>query len=509
MSRIAIIGAGPGGLIAAKELLEKGISPTVFESTSSIGGIWSSVNRKTWKSLKANQSKFTCCFTDLLWDESVPVFPSQSQLCSYLTEFSTRFGVSEKIKFNSHVTAVKRNPSTGIFKVFWRNNNRNNLLTSSEVVKDFSSDQQSVQSCFEEEFDQVIVASGFFSRQNSIPISSSPDIKVITSEDYYDPFDFKDQNVAVIGGAFSGCEIASELTKTAKHVYHIFPEHVYSLPKHIPIDATDKATSFRPIDLSFYELDEEKMKTVEEYLYEKSDGKEVGKEGNVTYKNVEVVGKTIEKLRGTHDFFQKILGRKALYRHKEGLILNYPLSIKNEELLSSIKDLRFFMTISDDYRNCLNSQNIHLIHGKVMKIENNNIFIRQSSVITSTLESPSSPSSSIVPLSEIIEQSVERGLSDKIDTCIICGGARPNLQFLDSEVLNQLEFDENDCFTPLVLYKDIYRSEVPGLYFVGMYKGPYFGVMEMEAVSFFFSSLISFSPYFFLFFSVFRYSEIN
>ncbi len=39
-ARVAIIGAGPGGLAAAKHALEAGFDVTVFEASDDLGGQW-------------------------------------------------------------------------------------------------------------------------------------------------------------------------------------------------------------------------------------------------------------------------------------------------------------------------------------------------------------------------------------------------------------------------------------------------------------------------------------
>jgi cation diffusion facilitator CzcD-associated flavoprotein CzcO len=38
--RVAVIGGGAAGIVAAKSLREKGLSVVVFEKSSSVGGVW-------------------------------------------------------------------------------------------------------------------------------------------------------------------------------------------------------------------------------------------------------------------------------------------------------------------------------------------------------------------------------------------------------------------------------------------------------------------------------------
>lgn len=38
--RVAVIGAGAGGLASVKSCLEEGLEPTCFESSEDIGGVW-------------------------------------------------------------------------------------------------------------------------------------------------------------------------------------------------------------------------------------------------------------------------------------------------------------------------------------------------------------------------------------------------------------------------------------------------------------------------------------
>ena len=63
--RVGIIGAGPLGLVAAKNLTEEGFEVTAFERAESVGGLWlpSTDRQRTCvqPNTVANTSKYTVC----------------------------------------------------------------------------------------------------------------------------------------------------------------------------------------------------------------------------------------------------------------------------------------------------------------------------------------------------------------------------------------------------------------------------------------------------------------
>lgn len=69
----------------------------------------------------------------------------------------------------------------------------------------------------------------------------------------------------------------------------------------------------------------------------------------------------------------------------------------------------------------------------------------------------------------------------QVDHIIFCTGLRPNLEFLPEKILQQLEYDVNDSLQPLILQHQTWSPSVPGLAFVGVFRGPYFGAMELQA----------------------------
>ena len=67
------------------------------------------------------------------------------------------------------------------------------------------------------------------------------------------------------------------------------------------------------------------------------------------------------------------------------------------------------------------------------------------------------------------------------DTVVMCTGYRMQLPFLTSSVLEAIEFLETDGLLPVILDRTVMRRDVEGLFFVGCYKGPFIGVVELQA----------------------------
>ena len=60
-ARIAIVGAGPSGLAAAKHALEAGFDVVVFEASDALGGQWDTAAEHSgvWPGMRANTSRTT------------------------------------------------------------------------------------------------------------------------------------------------------------------------------------------------------------------------------------------------------------------------------------------------------------------------------------------------------------------------------------------------------------------------------------------------------------------
>src|SRR5579859_6738882 len=90
---VAVIGAGPAGLVAARYLKSEGFQPVIFEQSHRIGGQWSGDRRYSgvWPSMRTNTSRVMTAFSDLRHQESSRIYLSNQEVCSYLQYYAEKF----------------------------------------------------------------------------------------------------------------------------------------------------------------------------------------------------------------------------------------------------------------------------------------------------------------------------------------------------------------------------------------------------------------------------------
>lgn len=393
--QIAILGAGPSGLVAAKEALENGLIPTVFESKRDIGGVWSSTGA-VWNTMHTNISKFTTTFGDFHWHQDAEMFPSAQAMLNYLNEYALKWNLRSYIKFNSNVLNVTSNSkdsetigSDG-WTVKWTENDSTSTLQSGT-------------------FEGVIVATGIFAKGNTpeVPGLDSFHGKVIHSKDYKSAQSFEGLKVLTVGGSFSGAEIASDVSNYSSVSYHCFRDPFWILKRYLSDSKSGRANM--PLDLLFY--------TRSFYQHTTPVSEE---ESNIS-RNKYMASVCQEQ--------QKIV----------------ELTIETDKF-----ERPYNVTVSDEYLNQIKQRKI--------------IAIRQQ-------------------ISEINGSSITFGNGDilDVDVIVFCTGFNPELNFLDKNVLQKMLYDPTDRLQPVILFNECCHPDVKNLFFVGMYKGPYFAVMEQQA----------------------------
>jgi dimethylaniline monooxygenase (N-oxide forming) len=206
---VAVIGAGPGGLVAARWLMSQGFQPTVFEQSPMLGGQWTSLDGRSgvWPTMHTNTSRILTAFSDLDHVTDI-VYPSARDILDYLHRYAETFDLVRRIRFGTRIELLSRGDGG------W-------LVCHSGST---------------ERFDRVVVATGRF-QSPAVPTVPGLDTftgseGVISTYQYRGPAPYRGKRVLVAGGAISAMEIAAELAQLgAARVVVTQRRQRYVLPK--------------------------------------------------------------------------------------------------------------------------------------------------------------------------------------------------------------------------------------------------------------------------------------
>ena len=190
--RVAVIGAGFGGIGASIRLAEHGIDHVIFEKMDDVGGTW-------W------QNKYPGCRCDVpsnLYSFSFALNPDwsdtfslQPEIQRYLRKVAEDFGVIPRIRFNTTVNTAS-----------WDDQAKHWILDTTDGTQTAN---------------VLLTAHGFLSEP------SYPDIKGLDSfggkvmhSAHWDPsYDVTGKRVAVIGTGASAVQIVPRVHETARRLY--------------------------------------------------------------------------------------------------------------------------------------------------------------------------------------------------------------------------------------------------------------------------------------------------
>ncbi len=184
-----VIGAGPGGLVCTKELIEQGIEDVLcLEKSAAIGGVFAD----TYDSLTLTSSCTFSMFSDFwIGDGRQHHFWTKQEVLDYWQAYAHHFGVLPKIRFGVEVVAADP-VAEG-----WRLS-----LVDGQQIR-----------CR-----RLALAVGG-NRFPNIPdwAAGLTGVSVLHSKDYRNGEPFVGKNVLVVGGGESGADIALEISRVARH----------------------------------------------------------------------------------------------------------------------------------------------------------------------------------------------------------------------------------------------------------------------------------------------------
>ncbi|RUS24398.1 hypothetical protein BC938DRAFT_473637 [Jimgerdemannia flammicorona] len=249
--RVAVIGAGPTGLVSARSLLDTGRfeDVVVFERNEGIGGTWVySPDRDThtsipsnhpltvdppatltssspprtptksalYASLRTNLPHPVMCFRDDPF-HAVALFPGHGEVLQYLKEFAARHGLAGHVRLRSEVVRIVRDGGRWSVTVMEANGR-----------------------IYKETFDAVMICNGHYyvpyvpEVEGIKRLVEGGTVEVMHSRDYRVPEIFRDKTILVIGNAYSASDIVREALPFAKRVYQSVRGHQIPAPTPTP-----------------------------------------------------------------------------------------------------------------------------------------------------------------------------------------------------------------------------------------------------------------------------------
>jgi dimethylaniline monooxygenase (N-oxide forming) len=219
-----VIGAGSSGIVACQVLAARGIPFDCFEKGSQIGGNWRYENdngmSSAYRSLHINTSRRVMAFKTLPMPESYPDYPDHFQMAAYFDEFVDRFGLREKIRFQTEVLNVE--PVGEEWDV---------------TVRDQAGGEET------NRYDAVLVANGHHWDprwpEPAFPGADEFEGEQIHAHHYREPDVLSGKRVLVLGIGNSAVDIAVESSRIGDKTFVSTRRGAYVLPKYLngkPVD---------------------------------------------------------------------------------------------------------------------------------------------------------------------------------------------------------------------------------------------------------------------------------
>jgi cation diffusion facilitator CzcD-associated flavoprotein CzcO len=204
IKRVAVIGAGPGGLAAARALLNENYfeTITVYERSDRVGGTWNyspetnpppsipctnaltqdhtlqhpnDIYSPIYESLHTNLPHTVMCFKDIPFPNDTPYFPTHRHVLDYVQRFAVEQKLMPMVRLSTQVENVQFEKGT------W-------TVTATHLESGIKS---------QDEYEAVIVANGHYTIPYipDVPGLAESDafLEIFHSRDYRTPDRFKDK----------------------------------------------------------------------------------------------------------------------------------------------------------------------------------------------------------------------------------------------------------------------------------------------------------------------------
>ena len=210
--QVCVIGAGPSGITAAKNLLDAGLQVTVYDFGREVGGNWVFTEAESHSSVFETthiiSSKDFSQFDDFSMPEEYPDYPGHKQLANYFQAYARQFNLYNHIQFQTLVKFCKRNTA-------------GKWLVTIEQFGAIST----------REFDALAVCNGHHWKPRIPEYPGQFSGEFIHSHVVKRFNKFLNKRVLVIGGGNSACDVAVESSRVAKSVDMSWRRGYWIVPK--------------------------------------------------------------------------------------------------------------------------------------------------------------------------------------------------------------------------------------------------------------------------------------
>ncbi|HEX5763896.1 MAG TPA: NAD(P)-binding domain-containing protein [Solirubrobacterales bacterium] len=225
--KVCVIGAGSSGLTAGQVLGARGIPYDCFEKGSHIGGNWRYENdnglSSAYRSLHINSSRELMSFKAMPMPDSYPDYPSHEHIARYFDAYAERFGLGERIRFNTEVVDVR--PAREEWEV---------------TVKGPDGERET------QRYRAVLVANGHHWDprwpEPPFPGADAFEGEQMHAHYYREPDVLVGKRVLVLGIGNSAVDIAVESSRIADATFLAMRRSAYVIPKYLGGKPVDDAT---------------------------------------------------------------------------------------------------------------------------------------------------------------------------------------------------------------------------------------------------------------------------
>lgn len=222
--RVCVIGAGPSGITALKNVLDEGLEAICYDRNDRVGGNWIYNEKPSHSSVFETthiiSSTTLSQYEDYTWEDhgkEVSDYPSHQQLANYFQGYAQHFGLLDFIEFTTTVIKADR-----VSESEWK------------VTVENASGQKT------ETFSDLIVCNGHHWNPRMPQYPGTFSGEILHSHDFKKAEPFRDKKVLVIGGGNSACDVAVETSRISKKTsiswrrgYRIIPKFFFGKPSDI------------------------------------------------------------------------------------------------------------------------------------------------------------------------------------------------------------------------------------------------------------------------------------